>query len=123
MTIKDVTPVHLAAANKQLSVCQYYILDRIEDKSPKNNNGSTTLHVAAKCRHLEIFSFMMNIVDDKNPRNNMGLTQIHIAAFGGHLEICENIMEYLTDLNQSTNDGRTPLNFVASLTRVERNND
>ena len=69
MTIKGVTPVHLAAANKQLNVCQY-ILDRIEDKSPRNNNGSTPLHVAAMFEHLEIFSFMMDIVDNKNPRNN-----------------------------------------------------
>ena len=63
MTIKGVTPVHLAAANKQLNVCQY-ILDRVEDKSPRNNNGSTPLHVSAMCGHLETFSFIMNIVDD-----------------------------------------------------------
>ena len=69
------TPLHFAARNGCLQMCQY-IMDKIENKNPPSlskisyqERKKTPLHLAAKKGHLEICKLIIENenVEDKNP--------------------------------------------------------
>ena len=63
-----------------MAVCQL-IMENIEDKNPKDNNGWTPLHYAASNGHLAICQLIMENIEDKNPKENNGWTPLHSAAW------------------------------------------
>ena len=46
------------------------IIDRLEDKNPRSEEGKTPLHFAAKAGHLNVCKFIIERVQDKNPKQN-----------------------------------------------------
>ena len=48
-------PLHWAARNSHLSVCQL-IVDNVDDNNTKSNGGWTPLHLAARNSHLSVLS-------------------------------------------------------------------
>lgn len=82
------SPMHVAADVGNFNLCQY-IIDKNEDKNPKNIDGETPLHWAAEKGHLDICDLILNNVNDKNPRDNLGITPLHIAAKHGNLDLVE----------------------------------
>ena len=69
------------------------ILDRVEDKNPKDINGITPLHLAAKFGRADLFKAILDEVEDKNPKDKNGETPLHLATFNGHSQIAKMILD------------------------------
>ena len=119
------TPLHFAAEGGHLEVCKLFInaekrdpmthemIDRLEDKNPRSEDGKTPLHFAAKAGHLNVCQFILEKVQDKNPKDDRKDTPLHLAAENGHLEVCELIIGQFKEkipinINPSNVYGRTP---------------
>ena len=70
------TPLHWAARNGRLAVCQL-IIDNVENKNPGNLHKKTPLHLAAMNGHVDVCKLIMNEIEDKNPPNEYGETPLH----------------------------------------------
>ena len=82
------SPMHVAADCGNYKLCQY-IIERNEDKNPKNIDGETPLHWATQKGHLDICDLILNNVNDKNPKDYSGITPLHIAAEHGSLQLVQ----------------------------------
>ena len=58
--------------NGHLEVCKY-LMNKVDNKNPAENTGTTPLHCAADRGHLEICKFIASQIDNKNPANNQGI--------------------------------------------------
>ena len=66
------------------------IMENVEDKNPKDNNGWKPLHSAAWNGHMPVCQLIMENIEDKNPKDNNGWTPLDYAASNGHLAtICQ----------------------------------
>ena len=54
-------------------------MERIDDKNPVSNNGTTPLHSAAQNGHLNVCDYIIGKVENKNPGRNDGDTPLHVA--------------------------------------------
>ena len=68
-----------------------FIMENIDDKNPRENDGHTPLHYAAQEGNLEICRLMMENIDDKNPVTNDGRTPQDLARQNNHLVLCNYI--------------------------------
>ena len=82
------SPLHIAAECGNLELCRY-IIDRIEDKNPKDFIRETPLHWAAEKGHYEVCKLILEKISDKNPKDFYGNTPLEIAAENGHLKLCQ----------------------------------
>jgi ankyrin repeat protein len=72
-----------------------FIFEKAKDKNPKDEEGDTSLHVAAWFGNFEIFKFIfegMQKGQNKNPKNINGRTPLHNATETGRLAICSLII-------------------------------
>ena len=67
------TPLHLAAQEGHIAVCEA-IIKNISEKNPCDNDGWTPLHAAARKCHIQVIKAMLNQVGNKNPVDNKGRT-------------------------------------------------
>ena len=67
-----------------------------DDFNPKDAEGQTPFHLAAKYGHLEICRLILANIVDKNPVNNDGETPSQLAACHGHLSVMELIKSELS---------------------------
>ena len=119
---EGVTPLHLAAAEGHLEICQQ-MLKVIKDKhpngrfigdvNPKDKVGSTPLHYAASKGQLNICKLFMQILTDKNPKNNIRITPLHFAEQNGHISVIELFANNLEELNKTNKNKWTPLHYAA----------
>ena len=79
------TPLHLAAHNGHLAVCDF-ILQNAMDINPKDSEGWTPLHSAAQKGHMEVYNFLLGKIEDKNPIDSHGITPFDLID-----EIPENL--------------------------------
>ena len=100
------TPLHRAAKNGHLNICEY-IMDKIENINPGDNKGWTPYHSAASEGHLNVCKHIMDKIENKNPGSNDGWTPYHSAALQGHLDICKYIIEKVEDKNPFERSLRT----------------
>ena len=56
------------------------IVEKIQEKSPKNFDLDTPLHFAAVNGHLNVYQLLIKNVEDKNPQNLKGLTPLSYAG-------------------------------------------
>ena len=59
---KDYTPLHVAAENGCLEICEF-ILKNVEDKEPRTTNGRTPLVIAAENRHFNVCILIASYCD------------------------------------------------------------
>ena len=71
--------------------------NKVEDKNPAENDGTTPLHYAAGNGHWEVCQLIVDHVQDKNPRDDHGVTPLHLAAGNGHWKICQLIVDSAGD--------------------------
>ena len=71
--------------------CQI-IVENVDDKNPKDNDGWTPLHLAAENGHLSICQLIIKNVDEKNPKDDFGETPLKLATSRHHLDI-KNLVE------------------------------
>ena len=113
------TPLHVAAGSCPVGNPTGYpnpirleifklIFDNVQDKEPKNKDGRTPLHHAAKYGNLEVCKLIIGETENKNPTDSAGWTPLHCAAQNGHEEICELIASKVVDKNPRACDGTTP---------------
>jgi ankyrin repeat protein len=96
----------------------YYITmsKRFPEINPKNEEGVTPLHVAARSGQREIFEYIFGHTRERCPKTNAGITPFHLAAQNGHLEICLLIIPNIPNMaNKNPRDHfqRTPLHLAA----------
>ena len=115
------TPLHVAAENGQLSICQL-IIPYLTDKNPRGfirgrSDRRSPLDLAALNGHLDVFKlFFENNDEEKNPKNQfcLGETPLHLAAEKGHFNICNFIIQKLEDKkNPKDYCNGTPLHRAA----------
>ena len=104
------TPLHYAAGNENRNRMEIFklIFDIVEDKEPKDKDGRTPLHHAAKYGHLEVCKLIIGEIEDKNPTDTAGWTPLHCASQNGHEEIYNLIASQVVDKNPRACDGTTP---------------
>ena len=105
------TPLHCAAQDDpspiRLDIFKL-IFDNVQDKEPKDKDGRTPFHHAAKYGNLEVCKLIIGETENKNPSDSAGWTPLHCAAQNGHEEICELIASKVVDKNPRACDGTTP---------------
>ncbi len=109
-------PLHVGMrAKKPLIVELLYGAN--EDIYSKEDNGLTTLHIAAQTGN---FTVLKNVVSKlvKNKKSvdevdSGGWTPLHYAAANGHLDLCEILIKEDADINASNDLDYTPLHLAA----------
>ena len=56
-----------------------YILEKVDDKNPADENGDTPLHRAAEDGQTDICRLILQNVEDKHPKNSCGETPLELA--------------------------------------------
>ena len=86
------------------------IINNVNDKNPKNGEGDTPLHEAAKSGNFEICRLILDEIEAKNPENKIGITPLHYAAQVGSLSICKLIISNrcIVDKNPQYYDYEAP---------------
>ena len=109
------SPMHIAAERGNLELCEH-IIDKIEDKNPKDIHGETPLHWAAERGHYDVCELILEKNSNKNPKDDKGLTPLHLAAEANNLGLCKlliNNLENSSDKNPKAFGGWTPFHFAA----------
>mgnify|MGYP002045167338 FL=1 len=105
------TPLHCAAQDDpspiKLEIFKL-IFDNVQDKEPKDKDGRTPFHHAAKYGNLEVCKLIIGETENKNPSDSAGWTPLHCAAQNGHEEIYNLIASQVVDKNPRACDGTTP---------------
>ena len=86
------TPLHEAAMNGRLSLCQLIVVN-VDDKNPIHNYGGTPLHLA-------VCQLLVENITDKNPKDDFGRTPISIAVANNHLDI-KKLIFFLLDIKKT----------------------
>ncbi|XP_069588476.1 serine/threonine-protein phosphatase 6 regulatory ankyrin repeat subunit B-like [Ranitomeya imitator] len=117
MSLTKRTPLHLAALNGQLDVCNS-LLNMKADVYAADIQGQTPLHLAAENDHSEVVKLFLKHRPELVTSANMeGSTCAHIAAAKGSVavikELLKSNMSSVTTARNKTNDS-TPLHLAAS---------
>ena len=114
-----VTPLHIASVHGRIDIVKY-IMSNIADVNPKDWNGDTPLHYAARGnKHnmngnkLEVVQYIMEKLEDNCPKNHIGKTPIHVAAANGQLDIFKYIIENVFEKNPADVNGNTPIDLAS----------
>ena len=80
---------------------------------PKDSNGATPIHDAARHGHFQIYKMILDVIEDTNPKDNNGKTPFHLAAQKGDFASCQLIIGIIDDKNPTDDWERTPLHHAA----------
>ena len=114
---KGLTPLHFATMFSQIDFeTTKNIFDVEKIKNPKDTEGNTPLHLAARKGNLEVFLLIKDKVDDINPKNDHLNTPLHRAALYDGIsakKIVELIIKNVVEKNPANVLGITPLHNAA----------
>ena len=48
-------------------------IEKVEEKNPKDRQGSTLLHIAANNGNLQLCQLIVNYINDNHPFDNLGM--------------------------------------------------
>ena len=112
--VSENTPLHVAAENGHLAICQIIIPYLKYGRNPKNKSlGRTPLELAASNGHFEVCKLFVSRVKIWNPENSDKQTPLHSAAKNGHFDICELILSNIKDSSPRDLFYETPLHYAA----------
>ena len=113
------TPLHIASVHGRIDIVKY-IMSNIRDVNPKDWNGDTPLHYAARGNKpningnkLEVVQYIMEKLEDNCPKNHTGKTPLHVAAAYGQLDIFKYIIENVFEKNPEDVNGNTPIDLAS----------
>ena len=112
------TLLHRLAKQGKSEMCRL-VVEKVVNKNPVDNNGTTPYHIAAINNNVELCRSLMEHLMDKNPRNCDDDTPLHLAAFAGSLEVCRLLIETCVDKNHMDDVLRIPLHEAAWHGHVE----
>ena len=82
------------------------------NKEPRDEQGWTPLHSAAKFDQREILKFLLQHVTDVQPKNNNNDTPLHIASEFGHIECVKILLTKFCSIDSKNNADATPLHLA-----------
>ena len=89
------------------------------NRNPANQWGTTPLHWAAMCGHLDVCQLLLHHVEVKDPVNQYGETPLHLAAMCGHRDVCQLLLDHVEVKDPADQLGYTPLHLAACYGRVD----
>ena len=100
----------------------HFLQQWVFQNNPKEENGFTLLHFAAKDGYKDICKMILDkqVGEDKNPKSKTGFTPLHYAALNGHVEIYKMIIEVAKDKNPKDVNGNTPLKLAAQFGQIRK---
>lgn len=97
MTLIKQIPLHLAAENGQLEVCET-LLGLGSDLNAIDNQSQTPLHLAARKNHADVLKlFLTSKPELITLANKNGYTCAHIAAMNGSVEAIKELLRFNRD--------------------------
>jgi len=90
-----------------------YMMENLEEKNPRNNDGEAPLHMAAEYGYLRLCKYILNSIEEKSPRKNQEWTPLHFAAASGRTTVCKLFMETLEDKFPKNDVGQMPQHLAA----------
>ena len=75
-----------------------FIMEKVDDPNPADQDGATPLHWAAQEGHQDIVSFIIKRVDDPNPARHDGTTPLKLVQLYGHQEVCQHIKNAIGEI-------------------------
>ena len=63
-----------------------FIAENVDNKNPKDVDGWTPLHWAARSGRLLVCQLIIETLDEKNPKTQTGWTPFHWACKNGHFQ-------------------------------------
>ena len=103
-----------AARTGNLKICKLYVenLNIIPKNKYFQYSKPTSLHVAARKGHFEVFKVIMKSFKNINPTDENGNTPLHLAAGIGHFHLCELILSNVKNKNPRNNYDLLPIDFA-----------
>ena len=65
------------------------LVDRIDNKNPRNNSGTTPLHEAAEKGHIDVVKYIVANINEKNPSDKWGNTPRKLAISNSYFDIAK----------------------------------
>jgi hypothetical protein len=91
--LNSIAPLHYAAQQGILDAVRSS-LNESADVNKINNQGATTLCLAAENGHRNIFGTVLKVTDiNMNVKTDTGVTQLHYAAQNGNAEIIKLLLK------------------------------
>ena len=124
------TPLHFAAANNLLSVCQK-LMEVVDDGNTENVNGYTPFHFAACSGHLDICELLMVYQPINLHPIIEGITHLKLLDYGNHkhpfywaageglVDVCKLFLEKQEEKNPANYEGYSLLHWAASNGHLE----
>ena len=91
------TLLHKSALYGNLEIHEY-VMDLVQEKTPKNQDGNTPLHYAALKGKSAIIKLILEKVYEKNPKNNKGQTPFDLALDRDKTIMYEAMLAKITSL-------------------------
>ena len=103
-----------AARTGNLKICKLYVenLNIIPKNKYFQYSKPTSLHVAARKGHFEVFKVIMKSFKNINPTDENGNTPLHLAAGIGHSHLCQLILSNVKNKNPRNNYDLLPIDFA-----------
>jgi len=113
LDIDSNTPLHLAAANKQVAVVKI-LLAQGSDPKALNSIGWSPVSCASKAGDLESLSSILSSADNMNidSSDNNNTTSLHLAAKDGHDKVIEYLLGKGADITVKDYKDRNPLEMA-----------
>jgi len=111
-TSRDLTPLHLAAANGR-AVVVTCLIERGASIEAKGQWSQTSLLMAVLHGHIPIVKLLLEYGADINVRDNWNRTPVYTAAWSGRLEVVELLASQGGDIKARDNYNNTPMNVAA----------
>jgi ankyrin repeat protein len=107
--------IHKAAAAGDLAKVKALLKDNPELVSSRDNNGNTTLHLAAEQGHQGVAELLLLHKIEVNAKNQFGWTPLHLAARNGHKDVAKLLLANKAEVNAKDNTaaGYAPLHYAA----------
>lgn len=112
---------HHELANKRVPRVQKCALSHffqtplwLSPRASPHHRGSTPLHIAARCGHLEVMKELTKHGVEVNIMDNSGWSPLHEAARNGHLGVTRELIERGAVGEATEDSGWLPLHLAAT---------
>lgn len=120
------TPLHCAAANANLKICEFLLETKGVDVTVSTNERTTILHYLVRNAPPEELPLYLRVLNltlergiDADVQNKHGETPLHSACLRGNVEAVRFLLDKKAGSNVLTNMGETPLHYAVRSGKLE----